>query len=657
MPQMTPENVFVFFAFEAILSGLLAMVLVRIFLKNPALRRETSIICLFGALSLLSFAYFLCSFLNFYAFYFQTSLVTQEPENFAFPLFYVSVLLLGAAFNRPTNWFSPAGIALSIGAVLGIVDVGLHLVLGVEHPSTHWLLAGLLLLVFLLMLQRKVHPKQGRMLLSAAYAGLAASFFLLYWSYSGKGPFSKETLWLWQQVAVVGSLIALAYVIELQSEELFTRFFIRLNLTFVILAGFIIVIVAGVQRREYLDFANRQAADLVEFLRGHVIYFHSHGEDDRRVLSRPELTRRIVADFGKIPVLKSVAIRFHDLRFALSIDERGIVSRTIVKAPEGGRPQPMGAILAGKKLHLISPIFEGGNRDGSVELTESVASMNQRIARQVMIIFSAFTVMVMISAILIGLIVSQGDATIRRQYEELEETHRQLLQAARLAAVGEMAGGVAHEINNPLGVILGRSDYLLAVSNEQGAGEIREDLEVIQRNASRAARIIRDLLDFARPHVLNRKENDLNKIVVETVELLSPRLGERHVALCKNLKPMPQIELDRDRIQQVLVNLINNAIDACQPQSGAVVIQSRVDTEGKWAIVEIEDNGCGISQENQKKVFDPFFTTKHQGTGLGLSISYRIIRDHGGHIDVSSQTDNGARFAIYLPVSDAKERT
>ncbi|MFQ5738185.1 MAG: sensor histidine kinase, partial [Acidobacteriota bacterium] len=395
-------------------------------------------------------------------------------------------------------------------------------------------------------------------------------------------------------------------------------------------------------------FAEREASDLMEFLRGHVMYFHRRGQPDPQVLVNPEITKRIVASFGNITDLKSVAIDLDGLRLDVSIAADGMVAQKIRQTRGTSTPPPFDPTIEKNLLVLATPIYRDDTITGWVQLKESVAGMNRSIARQIMIIFSAFTVTVTLSGILIGIIVTQADTTIRKQYGELAETHKRLLQAAKLAALGEMAGGVAHEINNPLGIILGRADYLSSLDGRRKLADCQEDLEVIQRNAARAGKIISDLLDFARPHPLDSQEQDLNELLSETVGFMEPRIRSSHLKIRKELSPLPPVQVDRDRMQQVFVNLINNAIDA-SPENGTIRLRTRADRSNSLLEVSIEDNGVGMPEEQLKKVFDPFFTTKPQGTGLGLSVSYTIVREHGGQILADSQPGRGTRFRVTLP--------
>ncbi len=650
MFQITPENVFVFYSFEAILSGLLALVLVWVMYKRRWLRERESSLFLLGALCSLAFAFFLCSSLNFYEFYFQEKALPRDPEAVACSFFFFAALLLGAAFNRPLSFRSTAAFLLTAGAGLGVVHSMLHIFnWGEAYVHLHFLGTSALLVTFFLFSR----GHQGKRQLSSffVFAGFSVSFLLFFLLEISSNQTFTVPLWIGRHLALLGSLLAVAHVIESDTEDLFVKFFIRLNLTFILLAGFIIVVVAGVQRQEYVTFAAREAEDLMEFLRGHVMYFQDQGYDDRRVLISSEISTKIVADFGNISDLQSVVIRLNRLQLDMNIDSEGMVQRVIQERSPPSTVPDFGPAIDGNTLRLSAPIYGSDQITGWVELRESLATMNKGISHQIMVLFSAFTVIVLLSGILVGLIVTQADTTIRKQYRELEETHQQLLQAAKLAALGEMAGGVAHEINNPLGVILGRADYLGNRAKLKKDEELVEDLQVIQDNAARAGRIISDLLDFARPHALNLQQYDLNSLLTQTRELMEPRLSSKKLAMRQESTSLPPVEMDWDRIMQVFVNLINNSIDACQ-EGGTIRLQTHTNSSGSSVTVAIEDDGIGIAEEELKKVFDPFFTTKPKGTGLGLSVSYSIVRDHGGEISVESKVGQGTRFTISLPVAE-----
>jgi len=252
--------------------------------------------------------------------------------------------------------------------------------------------------------------------------------------------------------------------------------------------------------------------------------------------------------------------------------------------------------------------------------------------------------------VLISLRVQEARYTIARQKEQLDVANRQLLQAAKLASVGELASGMAHEINNPIGIILGRADYVLTTEKDLSP-EIKEDLKVVKNQAERVANTVRGLLTFARPSSLRMERVDLRKVVEHAIALETPRCRTAQVKIERSLPDnLPLIQADPGRLQQVLVNLMNNAIDA-MPRGGCIAI-SIVSAEHEKVAVNVSDTGSGISEEDQTRVFDPFFTTKPpgKGTGLGLAVSYGIVRDHGGEIRVSSSLGEGSTFSIVLPV-------
>ena len=254
--------------------------------------------------------------------------------------------------------------------------------------------------------------------------------------------------------------------------------------------------------------------------------------------------------------------------------------------------------------------------------------------------------------ILISLRVREAGHTIERQKEQLELANRQLLQAAKLASVGELASGMAHEINNPIGIILGRTDYILATQHDL-SGEAKADLKVVRNQAERMASTLRSLLTFARPSPLSIQSVDLAQLVDQVIALEAPRCHSAGIKIERSSSGrILTIRADVDGLQQVLVNLMNNAIDA-MPQGGRLGI-SITNGGGGQVAVNISDTGTGITEENQARISDPFFTTKPagKGTGLGLAVSYGIIRDHGGEIRVSSIPDKGSTFSIMLPVEN-----
>lgn len=228
----------------------------------------------------------------------------------------------------------------------------------------------------------------------------------------------------------------------------------------------------------------------------------------------------------------------------------------------------------------------------------------------------------------------------------------QLVQQEKLAAVGELVSGVAHELNNPLASVMAFAQLLL--NEREGAGEKtnREALEAIHHEAKRAAKIVANLLTFARQHQPERAPTDLNRVVGDTLDLRRYSLRNAQVNLIVRLDPsMPPTMADGFQLQQVVLNLLANAEQALASWMGERTVIVATRSEGDRLTISVSDTGPGISPEHLSRVFNPFFTTKPvgQGTGLGLSISDGIVREHGGRIRVESKPGRGATFAIELP--------
>jgi PAS domain S-box-containing protein len=232
------------------------------------------------------------------------------------------------------------------------------------------------------------------------------------------------------------------------------------------------------------------------------------------------------------------------------------------------------------------------------------------------------------------------DITAKTQMQE------QLARADRLAAAGELAAGVAHEVNNALAGILGQVDL---ARDAQDPETLRTSLRRVERQGRRIAEILQDLLGFARPQTPLRDEVQLGELVADTLALLAHDL-ERHGIQSKvdSLADLPAVLADAKQIQQVLVNLFTNASQAMQGQTGArLVVRGR--QEGSMVCLDVEDNGPGIPPELLPRVFDPFVSTKQSGTGLGLSVSYAIAHAHAGDLSVSSVPGVGTIFTLRLP--------
>ncbi len=238
----------------------------------------------------------------------------------------------------------------------------------------------------------------------------------------------------------------------------------------------------------------------------------------------------------------------------------------------------------------------------------------------------------------------------------IKETEQRIQQTEKLVAVGQLAAGVAHEINNPLGVILCHTDIIK--ENNRENKETFNDISIIERHAENCKRIVADLLDFSRSREsrVERRPASVNKTINVVLSMVRQQFKKKQInLLCDLDDTLPDCFMDSRRIQQVLLNLIMNSVYAVTEQ-GTISISSR--TKNNRIFIVIEDDGSGISREILDKIFDPFFSTKEpgQGTGLGLSVSYGIIHEHDGEIRVQSTPGHGARFTVIIPAPEENKR-
>jgi len=226
-----------------------------------------------------------------------------------------------------------------------------------------------------------------------------------------------------------------------------------------------------------------------------------------------------------------------------------------------------------------------------------------------------------------------------------------LAHAERMATIGRLVAGVAHEVNNPLAAILGFTDLLL--ENPQVPGNAREDLQIILQETQRTKDIVQDLLSFARQRPVKRELAQINAVLRQTTKLRSYDFVSHGVEVVEEYdEHLPAVMGDAQQLQQVFLNLLNNAYDATEESGRRGKIQLKTGREGDWVEVIIRDNGTGIA--DVERIFDPFYTTKQtgKGTGLGLSICYGIVRAHGGEIQCWNNADGyGSTFSIRVPAA------
>lgn len=466
-------------------------------------------------------------------------------------------------------------------------------------------------------------------------------------------PDLTELAWSLEHAGTLVGLILLALSLERQSRATSLRLLLRLNLAFIVLASSLILVVTEIERRQFVELSALHAQDLVEFVRGHMLYYTNRGEPAEAALTHDDVIRKLVAEFGRYPDLRRVHVSLQGRSMELSIAADGDIEQRLWI---GERQRPVLVTPADFEVApLIKlPIVSAEGTIGRVELDHSLERINQRIGWQMQLIFGVCTLFVGVASAVAGILIVAADRTIRRQYDELERTRRRLSLAERLASIGAVADGVAHEINNPAGILVARSDYVLSIiRNKPLYADIRDDVETIGRQAQRIAKTVKDLLTFTRATRLRREVFDVRSVVESAVGLVWPLIGETGPAIECRLGPIAvPVCGDRDRLEQVLTNLLTNAIHATPP-SGVIGVSAAA--AGGGVEIVVRDTGVGIAPEHLERIFDPFFSTKKpgRGTGLGLSIAYGIVRDHGGAIDVASTPGGGSEFRVLLPAASA----
>ena len=242
-------------------------------------------------------------------------------------------------------------------------------------------------------------------------------------------------------------------------------------------------------------------------------------------------------------------------------------------------------------------------------------------------------------------------AAINSMSAELDSRYEQIVQSRKLASLGILTAGVAHELGNPLNNIALVAQSYIELADHLSKEETVSYMKTIEEETERIEKIVQDLLDFSKPKKVNFKETEINRVVEKSLKLVRNMLHVSAIEAKLDLREgLPLVYIDENRIQEVLINLIINAIQVLSP-GGLVTVGTHLEEKGEYVVIEVRDTGPGILPEHLPHIFVPFFSTKGvRGTGLGLSVSYGIIKNHNGNMRVESKVNVGTTFFIELPV-------
>lgn len=245
--------------------------------------------------------------------------------------------------------------------------------------------------------------------------------------------------------------------------------------------------------------------------------------------------------------------------------------------------------------------------------------------------------------------VAERTLELKDEVEHRAALEKNMAQAEKLAAIGELSAGVAHEINNPLGIILGYNQLLIRLEDDD---QKLTDLRTIEKHVKHCKVIVEDLLNFSRSRKPTKRLYDIHNLLNEVIDFVTNHAAFDEVLIKRNYcEDLPEICVDSEKIRQVFINLFMNAKHAMNSKGEILINTEKIDDEIR---IDIKDSGFGIKEKNLSRIFDPFFTTKPtgEGTGLGLSVSYGIVKNHGGDIKVESLEGKGSVFSIFLPADN-----
>lgn len=459
---------------------------------------------------------------------------------------------------------------------------------------------------------------------------------------------ASTIFWNFEQFAGIAALFVFALAIGEASPDLFDKVFVRLQIAFILLASFMTLVIIQTEKAEYLSNVRSRSDQLAEFVRADVVFFRGHGQELPAIVDRKDFLQRLTFGFGNLPELKLIRITAGSETATFEISEQGQIRRNFTTLASTDQPASLDP-LQYFAIHVL-PLPQQGS--GQVEFYVTREFLDNHIRNRIVLIFFLFTAMVALSTIMIGVVVRGASAVIRQQAQEIEKTQQQLLQASKLAAIGELAAGVAHEINNPATTILSMTSFWLSKHGAADSPGDPEDVQEVMTQARRIAQITSALLTFSRRQVLQIEPVKVSRVIESGLRPVEDLLQARGIVVEKYFpNSLPRVMADEDSLARAFENLFRNAIDA-MPQGGTLCIRAARDGSSAPRIrLEVIDTGAGMEEHIMQRIFDPFFTTKDvgKGTGLGLSLVHGIIKEHQGTIGVESTPRVGTKFFIVLP--------
>ena len=648
----TIENRFVFSLFDLLLCGVILLVILRKWRveTGPALKRAD--LLLFLSFLFLGAAFAVGAVYAGAFLFFQIHLAEATCALLSHALQAGAWLLLAASAgyrmqrSQPGTTreppFGPAAWLLLAFLPFALAPLALL------NPATALDLANLLALALALVLFYR-RPLGGQNLATGAVA-----FMVLAAALHLGVPLAPEAgrtpaLWNFEQFSWSTSLFAFAVAIGETSRDLFDRVFVRLQVAFILLASVMILVVTQTEKADHLAGIRGRTDPLAEFVGAHVDYFRQRHEPLASAVKQEDFLRRVTLGFANLPELKRIHIRAGQQALTFEISDEGKIQQRQETDAQPVEP------LDGDAYFLIQELPSKAGA-GSVAFYGAREFLNRHIRKRISVMFLLFTGMVALSTLMIGMVVRGASATILQQAQAIEEQQQQLLQASKLAAIGELAAGVAHEINNPATTIMSRASFLLSQADGRSASD-RDDLNAIVGQAVRIAQVTRGLLTFSRPLALELRPLALERVIRESLGSVEELLDLRRICVEKELPPdLPAVRGDQPSLSRALENIFRNAVDA-MPQGGTLSVRAVAEgSAGRAVRLKISDTGVGIEPDTLARIFDPFFTTKEagKGTGLGLAIVHGIIQEHGGSITAESRTGAGTTFVISLPAEPTR---